>query len=250
VVAVILVIFAGMMVGVADEKGTQSLSKSAEYTPHNPIYINGNSGFTAANGVTGGNGTESNPYIIEGWDINASTADGIYIQHTDKYFIIRNCTIYGGKNNWKHGIYFYNVTNGEIENGDIYNNKDGICLYESPNNNNITANQIYNNSRYGILLYYSPNHNLRNNILENNTYNFGVSGSDISHFYQDIDTSNTINGKPIYYTIEQSDFVFDGIEVGYLGLVSCSNITVKNLNLTKQLSRFAFSKYILFKHQR
>ncbi|MBU2565689.1 MAG: right-handed parallel beta-helix repeat-containing protein, partial [Candidatus Thermoplasmatota archaeon] len=45
------------------------------------------------------------------------------------------------------------------------------------------------------------------------------------------DTSNIINGKPIYYIIEQNNFVFDSIEVGYLALISCSNVTVKNLTL-------------------
>ncbi len=34
--------------------------------PHPPILINGNGGFTTENGVTGGSGTASDPYIIEG----------------------------------------------------------------------------------------------------------------------------------------------------------------------------------------
>jgi len=72
-------------------------------------------------------------------------------------------------------------------------------------------------------------------VLENNIYNFGLSGSysHISDYYQDIDTSNTINGKPIYYIIEKNNLVFnETMSVGYLGLVSCSNIVIKNLALT------------------
>ena len=39
------------------------------YTSHDPILIVGNENFTTANGVTGGNGTEADPYVIDGWEI-------------------------------------------------------------------------------------------------------------------------------------------------------------------------------------
>jgi len=73
---------------------------------------------------------------------------------------------------------------------------------------------------------------LRNNVLTNNKYGFSITGTSIESYYQDIDTSNTINGKPIYYLVEKENKVFDGIPVGYLGLVSCENMKVKNLELT------------------
>ncbi|MEM3341984.1 MAG: hypothetical protein QW728_04760, partial [Thermoplasmata archaeon] len=37
---------------------------------HTPIRITGNSGFTNASGVIWGSGTEADPFIIEGWEIN------------------------------------------------------------------------------------------------------------------------------------------------------------------------------------
>jgi hypothetical protein len=59
---------------------------------------------------------------------------------------------------------------------------------------------------------------------------FGLTGS-ISDYYEDIDTSNTINGKPIYYLVGQSNVVIDGTSnCGYLGLISCDNITAVNLD--------------------
>ena len=231
------------------------------YTTHATIYINGNSGFTEANGVVGGNGTESNPYILEGWDINASSADGIYIQNTDKYFIIRNCIIHS-ENNIYDGVHFYFVQNGTVENISSYNNYHGICFNYYCNSNTITNCTVYNNSQNGIYLVHSQHNNitnctiydnvwgsgispgagiylfyssdnlLRNNTISNNTYNFGVYGDDISYYYQDIDSSNTINGRPIYYIKDQNNLVFDNItDIGYLGLVSCNNIQINNLNL-------------------
>src|SRR6266540_6935185 len=54
------------------------LNVSASLQPHSPIVINGDSGFTSANGVTGGSGTSSDPYIIQGWNLS-STGPGISI---------------------------------------------------------------------------------------------------------------------------------------------------------------------------
>jgi len=89
---------------------------------------------------------------------------------------------------------------------------------------------------------------LRDNVLENNTYNFGVLGWDVSDYEQDIDTSNTINGKPIYYIIEQSGLVFNCFQTmstGYLGLISCSNILVENCTFTDNYTRFITCEYFV-----
>jgi len=45
-------------------------------TPRSSILIDGNAGFTAANGVVSGSGTAGDPYIMEHWDISAENANG------------------------------------------------------------------------------------------------------------------------------------------------------------------------------
>jgi len=78
------------------------LSPSPVYaglTSHNPIYIIGNAGFTPANGVVRGSGTENNPYIIENWDISTENTDGIHIRNTTAHFVIRNCHMHDGRVN-------------------------------------------------------------------------------------------------------------------------------------------------------
>ena len=148
-----------------------TINPSGGYTPHDPIYIDGNSDFTSANGVTSGSGTAGNPYIIEDWDINASTAYGIYIENTDVYFIIRNCTIHDGYKpgvRWFDGIHLYSVTNGKIHNVTAYNNYEGIWL-SSSSNNNITNCAIYNNNDYGIYLCVSSNNVITNCNVYNNS---------------------------------------------------------------------------------
>ncbi len=89
--------------------------RASAYILRDPILIHGNGEFTPANGVTGGNGTSSDPYIIEGWQINADEPpyDAIRIDNTDAHFIIRDVILSAG------GIpvnFFRNVTNGILEN--------------------------------------------------------------------------------------------------------------------------------------
>jgi len=229
---------------------------------HNPIYINGNDNFTSSNGVTSGSGTENEPYIIENWDISAEDANGIEINNTTAYFVIRNCYVHGCRASGCNGIRFDNVINGNINNNLVDNNYGGISLSHSSSNvisnsivenndpysyyaliylgssdNNIIENCIVKNGvRVGIQIDYSTNNKLKNNVISNNTFNLNIWGNEISHFYQDIDTSNKIDGKPAYYIIGQENLIFDGnfMDMGYLGLVSCERIMVRNLDMSNK----------------
>lgn len=59
-----------------------------------PIVIVGNEEFTARNGVLRGSGTADDPYVLEGWLIDASQAPiGIHISDTDAYVIVRRCEV-------------------------------------------------------------------------------------------------------------------------------------------------------------
>jgi parallel beta-helix repeat protein len=200
-----------------------------------PILIDGNAGFTPANGVTSGSGTENNPYIIEGWDIKASSANGIEIRNTDAYFIIRNCYIHDGRENYD-GVHFSNVKNGTIENVNFTNLLHGIYLGSSPNN--FIRNCTASNNSFGIYSWVSENNTFRNNALSSNWRNLGFHGTQPSHFYQDIDNSNTVEGRPVYYLVEKENLTIDGsvMDIGYLGLVSCKNILVKNLTIRNNIN--------------
>ena len=61
---------------VSGFSGLLSIAPSAEsdYTPHDPIFIDGNDDFAlqAANESWPGDGSEANPYVIEGLEINIS----------------------------------------------------------------------------------------------------------------------------------------------------------------------------------
>jgi parallel beta-helix repeat protein len=173
---------------------------------HSPIYISGNSEFTTANGVVSGSGSQSNPYIIENWSINASSSYGIRIYSTTAYFIIRNCFIYYG-NYSNYGIYLYNVKNGKVENNRIRTCDYGIYLYES-DDNVISNNSIRKNYDYGLVLYYSDN-----NIVDNNTCSFNTySGIIITYADYNIISNNTCSNNRdsgIYITESEYNTFFN-----------------------------------------
>lgn len=68
---------------------------------------------------------------------------------------------------------------------------------------------------------------LRNNTMVGNLYNF----ADYSLVVNDVDASNTVDGKPIYYWVNKKDRVVP-LDAGYVALINSRNIVVKDLNLT------------------
>ncbi|MBE3140766.1 MAG: hypothetical protein IMZ53_09310, partial [Thermoplasmata archaeon] len=114
-----------------DEKVPQTICRGGD---HDPIHIDGNDQFTPENGVTGGDGTINNPYLIENWVfIAVGSGQAISIWNTDAYFIIRNCTIRG----FQDGIWFIRVANGGIEETTIETtpawDETGIIIVNSQN---------------------------------------------------------------------------------------------------------------------
>jgi parallel beta-helix repeat protein len=106
----------------------------------------------------------------------------------------------------------------------------GIHLQTLSRINQIIGNIVSNNN-WGIVLTASDSNTLRNNKLINNNYSLKVE-----HFFDnDIDTSNTINEKPVYYLSNRKDLIVDPLtfpEIGYLGIIKSENITIRNLKLT------------------
>jgi parallel beta-helix repeat protein len=101
-------------------------------------------------------------------------------------------------------------------------------IYISWSSNNIlVGNNISYNEDYGICVSGS-NNLLRNNTMDNNKYNFGITSDSVNN---DIDRSNTVNGKPICYWFDVQDRTVPS-DAGYVALINCKNITVQNLQLS------------------
>jgi len=84
----------------------------------------------------------------------------------------------------------------------------------------------------GIWLEDSSNITLRNTTITGCNYNLGVFGHDTSHFMHNIDNSNSVDGKPVYYWIQLENKTVP-VDAGYVALIQCRRITMQNLNLTR-----------------
>ncbi len=85
------------------------------WTIHAPIVIAGDASFTSENGVTGGTGTSSDPYIISGWNIDANATVGITVKYTTASFVIRDVFVHAGNAVWE-GIRLQNLTHASVRN--------------------------------------------------------------------------------------------------------------------------------------
>jgi parallel beta-helix repeat protein len=136
---------------------------------------------------------------------------------------IKNCKV----RNFVRGLSLSSSNNNKFENNTFSNNETGIYLHASYDNE-FRKNIIENNSWLGFTLdYNSQNNILRENQMQNNKFNFLSFG-----YENDIDTTNLVNGKPIYYLIDASNITLDSSSnAGTVHCIRCSNITLKDLNL-------------------
>jgi len=173
---------------------------------------------------------EADDCIIDGFNTTGGGPDydDAGIRVTSDNNEIRNNIAYF---NNMQGIFLRDSSGNILENNTALKNKYGLRLYDSFNNI-LSNNTAKSNDIHGIELNNSGNNTLLNNSVHDSRYNFVIShAGDISHFYQNIDASNIVNGKPIYYYMNRQDEVMP-FDAGYVGLVSCRNITVENLTLT------------------
>ena len=123
------------------------ISIKGDYTPHDPIEIEGDDEFTADNGVTGGNGTSEDPYIIEGWEIETTEHSAIYIKFTTAYFIVRHCYLAAEHD----GVYLYHVTNGIIDDI-VVPAGTPVGVYTGENTSNLVIKNSTFTNDIGLLL--------------------------------------------------------------------------------------------------
>jgi len=220
---------------------------------HSPIVINGDAEFTAANGVTQGDGSETNPYVIEGWAIEASASPGIEIRDTTAYFVIRGVSV--TSDNWQGNcILVSNSANALIRGATVSNAGSGVRIEgcDGAVVKGITAkfcingvqllwcdscilleNNFQSNDR-GVEIYWSTNAMLFSNTFDN----CGVSI--IGDLWQDetynshiIPSNNTVNGLPILCYRFQDGLTLKSLDAGQLILLSCSNVRISGMAMSR-----------------
>jgi parallel beta-helix repeat protein len=168
----------------------------------------------------------SNSNTVSGNNILSNSGYGIKVERNSEQNIISENTV----TNNGDGIYVDHFScNTTVADNHVTNNTGyGIHIDWYSDNCIITGNYVANNGK-GIRINRSENILLGDNCMEDNEDNFEVSGTSVN----DIDASNTVNGKPIIYWVEKQDKTVPS-DAGYVVLVKCENILVQGLTLSNK----------------
>jgi len=212
-----------------------SISNNTITNSHNGILLRESPYSTILNTIVFNNGeglvveNSHNVTLINNIVANNSQT-GIVALHSSNLTIKRNNVTKSGEG--YSAITLENTTYAKIVDNWISNNSHGLRIRKGSDFADIENNTIENNTYFGLNIDYSKNAILRGNQLNGNGNALNIWAlTDSEGFIHDIDTSNLINGKPVYYLVNE-----DGIEIppnaGYVGIVNCNNITFRNGNIT------------------
>jgi len=195
---------------------------------------------------------------IENNQITQASADGIVVSTSNN--TITGNSIIGDYNVPQTGISISFASNDTISDNTIIANTYGISIswstYIATANNTVIRNTVptstvgFGDQGYGIYVYntdncsfsdneldlnmigiefwFSCNNTLSNNVLKDNDVGFDIDAGSLDYFLQNIDTSNTVNGRPVYYLVNQHEFTVPN-DAGWVAAVNCSDITVEDL---------------------
>jgi parallel beta-helix repeat protein len=165
-----------------------------------PIYINDadpsyNWSVAKNAGICTGEGTYSDPYLIKGLVIDGSGLDvnGILIENSEAFFIIRACIAHTSLNQFSCGIKLSNVDNGQLINNTCYDymTNFGIRL-DYCNNNNISGNTVNDVYGGGISVRCGVNNTISGNTLIRAGQNYPLDGISIYDSKNTIVSGNTL----------------------------------------------------------
>ena len=170
-----------------------------------PIYINDDNpsfNWSVAKGAgkCTGNGTYSEPYVIEDLVIDSGgVGSGIRIYNSDVHFKIENCSLYNMGVGWgDSGIRLYNVDNGQLINNSVYNSQSKAILLEYSNNNNVSRNRLYNITEDGLGVWYGDNNSISENKLTNIGWAISLHYADFNNISKNDVNHNIQNGIELH----------------------------------------------------
>ncbi len=143
---------------------------------------------------------------------------------------VKNCNVSGNKVEGANcGIWLFEATENSVTDNYLDRNDYGIRL-EGSADNNLSGNTAAD-SWGGIWLISSAGNTLRDNQMQNNSRNFLIEGNAASDFVNDVDASNTVDGRPIVYWMNVADRAVPS-DAGCLVLVNCTNMKIQGLHLS------------------
>ncbi len=169
-------------------------------------------------------------YFSEGNTISNNTviggAMGVSLDSSNNNTVVNN----DFSTNSLCGVYVDSSDGNVVLNNTLSSNSDGISIWYSTGNS-ITKNKVSMSDNFGLTLIYSVGITISNNSLIES--GIGVWGSSLEHWNtHTIVTTNTVNGKPVYYWKNATGGTIPS-DAGEVILANCTDVIVENQNLSK-----------------
>ncbi len=187
-----------LMVGVALAVSVVALGGS-----RGAISILGDAEFTAENGVVSGTGTESDPYVITGWEISAEGAKyAVKVENVTAHFVLRGLIVQSAVAADGAAIRIAFSSSGRIDQCAISNSMNGIEI--------ISSREIAVTS---CVLYV-------------NGIGLRVIGEQAVEYHHDIDRSNTVNNRPILYVYGADGATIESEAAAHITVADSRNVVI------------------------
>ncbi|MHA1771546.1 MAG: right-handed parallel beta-helix repeat-containing protein [Candidatus Thorarchaeota archaeon] len=188
----------------------------ADYVTHSPLDIRSDTDLQTQG--WSGNGTASNPYIIEGLAINTILVC-INVENVRAHVVIRDCLLTGHQGASTTAVRLKNASNIRMESSQIYNTRIGVLVYQSAN---ISIRENYVMASFaGISLIDCKDSQVENNTVEGSS-SLGVG---LSNSQNCTAKNNTVTGLAAGLGIYDSS----ACDISYNSLFGCSlNVRPKN----------------------
>lgn len=213
---------------ITNNRGFDNGDSGISLIDSNNNAILGNTVFNNSNGIelsySNDNAiSDNNCSSNTGNDYGMYDENGIYLYASDYNSLINNTCI----NNYM-GIYLSSSSYNILKNNTCSNGGTGIEISESEEN--LLTNNNCSNNFDGIVLWLSNNNELKGNTMYEN--GIDIWGNDLSHYLHEIDATNTVNEKPVYYWKNRvGGKVPEG--AGQIILVNCRNVVIENQDLNR-----------------
>ncbi|MFW5953277.1 MAG: S8 family serine peptidase, partial [Candidatus Natronoplasma sp.] len=169
----------------SEEENDRVLSESPKpllnYTVVDPIRIDDNS--ELATEAISGSGTDSDPYLIEGYEIDGGGYGySLYIGNVTDHFEVNECYLHnasGGRDEYflNSGLHLFNTSNGYISGNVVSNNSQNGVYLDHTSNNRVSNNTVHSNEGHEILLDESDDNKVMNNDILGDDFSSDQLGS-------------------------------------------------------------------------
>lgn len=153
-------------------------------------------------------------------------AYGLLLESSSGNRLINNTVFFSSG----YGIELYSSPRNVLEYNVVVSSDEAAISLIFSSGNILTGNDV-RSSYKGISIRRATTNILRSNVMAFNRYNFDIDAIMLGEFVNDIDASNLVDGRPIYYWLNRSNETIPS-DAGCVIIVNSTRMTVKDLRLS------------------